>query len=175
MIKLVRWRFEVALTFMLGWVAVLNTGCGTYSFSGAALSDKVETVTVERFPNNADLVNPNLSQLFTQKLRKKLLQDTNLELVDQGGDLVFSGSIEQYKVSVETVERGQQATSSELTIGIKTQYKNRFDEAKSFDRTFSNGRVIDQNQTLNQVEDRLVEDITDNIIQEIFNESINNW
>ncbi len=171
----VRWCFVRMLPLCLGVLLGLNSGCGPYSFSGSALSSQVETVTVERFPNNADLVNPNLSQLFTQKLRQKILQDTNLDLVDKGGDLVFSGSIEKYEVSLETVQRGQQATSSELTIGIKTRYKNRFDKKKSFNRMFSTGRVFSQNQTLNQVEDQLVDEITDQIIQDIFNQSINNW
>lgn len=170
-----RLRSFLALPSALLIVTSLNSGCGVYSFSGSALSSKVETVTVQRFPNNADLVNPNLSQLFTQKLRQKILQDTNLDLVDQGGDLVFSGTITKYDVSVETVQRGQQATSSELNISIKTQYENEYAKKKSFDKTFSAGRIIEQNESLNQVEDQLVEEITDQIIQDIFNQSINNW
>ena len=156
-------------------LAGVMQGCGVYSFSGAALSPEVETVTVQRFPNNADLVNPELSQLFTQKLRQKLLQDTNLELVEQGGDIVFSGTIERYNVSAEVVQRGQQASKSELSIGIKTQYKNKVDQKSSFDQLFSSNRTFDQSESLSQVEDELVEEITDNIIQNIFNESINDW
>lgn len=151
------------------------TSCGVYSFSGAAISSEVETVTVERFPNNADLVNPNLSQFFTQKLRQKILQDTNLELVEQGGDLVFSGSIEKYKVTAETIESGQQATSSELTIGIRTKYQNKVDNKKNFNDLITSGRTFGQNESLNQVEEELVDQITDNIIRDIFNKSINNW
>lgn len=160
-----------ALIPMVFWL----TGCGVYSFSGAALSSEVETVTVQRFPNNADLVNPDLSQLFTQKLRQKILQDTNLELVDQGGDLVFSGNIQSYKVSAAVVRRGQQATTSELTIGIKTNYENRVDPKSNFDQVFSSGETFDQSRRLNEVEDELVDDITDNIIRDIFNQSVNNW
>ncbi len=170
-----RSRSILAVPCALLVLVSFTNGCGVYSFSGSALSSKVETVTVQRFPNNADLVNPNLSQLFTQKLRRKILQDTNLDLVDQGGDLVFSGSITKYKVSVETVQRGQQATSSELNISIKTQYKNKFDKKKSFNKTFSASQIIDQNESLRAVEDQKVEKITDQIIQSIFNDSINNW
>lgn len=170
-----RWRSILALPCSLLVLVSFTSGCGVYSFSGSALSSKVETVTVQRFPNNAELINPNLSQLFTQKLRRKILQDTNLDLVDQGGDLVFSGSITKYKVSVETVQRGQQATSSELNISIKTQYRNKYDEKKSFTKTFSASRDINQNKSLSEVEDQKVDKITDQIIQSIFNDSINNW
>ena len=170
-------RAKLQLVSLLGLlsIACVFKGCGLYSFSGAALSSEVETVTVRRFPNNADLVNPELSQLFTQKLRQKLLQDTNLELVEQGGDLVFSGTIERYQVAAEVVQRGQQASKSELSIGISTKYQNKMDQKSGFDQMFSSNRTFDQSQTLNQVEGQLVEEITDNIIQDIFNQSINDW
>ena len=51
----------------------LFSNCGIYSFSGASLDSKDETVTVKFFPNRASLVNPNLSQLFTEELKDRCL------------------------------------------------------------------------------------------------------
>ena len=157
---------------MMSWVL---TGCGVYSFSGTALSSEVKTVSIETFPNNANLVVPTLSQTFTEKLRQKFLEDTNLELVEQGGDLVFSGEITRYEVSPEVIQGGQQASLSKLTIAIRTKYDNNVNADNNFDRSFSHYETFRQSQSLDQVEDRLIREITDKIIQDIFNQSVNNW
>ena len=77
----------------------LLTACGGgYSFTGADVGD-AQTVTVEFFPNNADLVNPQLSQTFTEKLRDNFVQQTPLELNQSGGDLLFQGTITDYVIT----------------------------------------------------------------------------
>lgn len=154
---------------------LMIAGCGVYSFSGSALSPEVETVTIENFPNNADLREPTLSQTFTQKLRDKFLQDTRLELVQQGGDLVYSGSIKRYEISPDVVENDRGENLSKLTIGIQTKYENKVSPDDNFDKTFTQDQRFNSNQALDDVEQELIDEITERIIQNIFNQSVNNW
>ena len=49
-----------------------------YSFTGANISPQVKTYSVYYFPNRARLINPTLSQSFTEALREKLQRQTSL-------------------------------------------------------------------------------------------------
>ena len=68
----------------------------TYSFSGASISPEVKTVTVDFFPNRVQrgsTVNPALSQIFTEALKDKIISQTNLQMVESGGDVEFSAVV----------------------------------------------------------------------------------
>ena len=41
------------------------------------------------FPNQASLIEPQLSQRFTQEMQDLFLRQTNLDLTNTGGDLRF--------------------------------------------------------------------------------------
>ncbi|MDX9908205.1 MAG: hypothetical protein RBS23_01995, partial [Mariniphaga sp.] len=47
-----------------------------YSFTGANISPQVKTYSVYYFPNRSRLINPTLSQSFTEALREKLQRQT---------------------------------------------------------------------------------------------------
>lgn len=158
----------------LGLVLILN-GCGAYSFSGAAISSDVESVTIENFPNQASLREPTLSQTFTQKLRDRFLRDTRLKQVDNNGDLHFSGHITRYSVSSEGIQSNERAGRTRLTIEVKVNYRNALNEDENFEQTFSAYENFSSDQQLSAVQGRLIDDITDQIIQDIFNATVNNW
>ena len=71
-------------------LAVLLTACRmTVSLSGGTVDARAKTVVVATFPNNASLVNPTLSQVFTTNLENKIQGMTPLTLVDNNGDYEF--------------------------------------------------------------------------------------
>lgn len=165
---------EGLLIFLIT-LPLLMGGCGVYSFSGAALSPEVETVTIQNFPNNANLVVPTLSQTFTEKLKKKFLRDTRLELVQQGGDLVFSGTITRYNVSPEVIQNNRKENLSKLAITIQTNYTNNVNPDQNFEQAFTQDERYESSKSLSSIEDQLIQNITDRIIENIFNKSVNNW
>ncbi len=169
------WVLNKALVGICLALPLLLGGCGPYSFTGAALSSKVKTVTVENFPNNADLIVPTLSQNFTEKLKKKFLRDTRLEVVRQGGDLVFSGSIVKYDVSPEVIQKSRQNNLSKLTIAVRTTYLNKVNPDQNFERKFSESETFKSSKNLDQIEDQKIDEITTKIIEKIFSKSVNNW
>lgn len=158
----------IMVTFML-------QGCGPYSFTGASIPPEVETFSVQNFPNEADLVNPEVSRIFTEELKDQFLQTTRLQLVDQNGDLDFSGNIQRYHVSPTAVQSNDRASRTRLKITVKVNYENKYKKDQNFTKTFSNYEDFDSDQNLNQVEAQLVEDITDQLVQDIFNATVNNW
>lgn len=160
--------------FLIILIPVINA-CGIYNFSGAALPPEVKSVTVQTFPNEANLVVPTLSQTFSEKLKDKFLRETNLQYKNHNGDLKFSGAITQYSVSPAAVQANERAGLSKLQIAIQVKYENKVEPANNFERTFSAYENFDSNRNLSEVEDRLIEKITDQLVVDIFNASINNW
>ncbi len=160
----------------------MNTSCGVYSFTGASISSEVKTISIQQFYNNSPLGPSNMSITFTEEIRDYFLQNTNLTLVDEEGDLQIDGSIENYTLTPAAVSSNQSengidlASLTRLTIYVKASYVNIYDDQFDFDKTFSFFKDFDQNsQDLSANEEEFVEEIFDQIILDIFNSSVANW
>ncbi len=150
-----------------------------YSFSGASIPAEAETISIERFPNNAGLGPPTLSQTFTEDLRNRFMRQTDLDLVDRNGDLQYAGSIVGYDIEPVAVQgnqgRDQQASLNRLTITVKVRYTNTLNEEKNFERRFSRFADFEAGQNLSSVEDELIQEINDQLTQDIFDASLSDW
>ena len=154
---------------------ILPSSCGVYSFTGASISPDVKTVSVAYFENVAPLINPNLSQVFTEKLKDIFIVQTNLTLTQKNGDLHFEGNITDYNIRPMNVQAGNQVAQNRLTISVRVTFTNRVEPKNDFEKTFTRFADFDANQSLNAVEADLVEQITEELTQDVFNESVVNW
>lgn len=165
--KIIRYSFILSL--------IIFTACKVgYSFTGANIAADVKTVSVDYFPNHALLVNPNLSQSFTEDLKDKFVNQTSLELVSQDGDLQFSGEIISYKTSPAAIQ-GDLASQTRLTIAIAVQFVNTKDSEQDFEKTFTGYSDFPSEKSLNEVEDEAAGEIIEKIINDVFNASVSNW
>jgi hypothetical protein len=130
---------------------------------------------VDYFPNRARLVNPNLSQLFTEGLQEKLIKQTSLNQITDKADLEFSGQITEYDVKPMNISQGDLAAQNRLTIGIKVKFTNNKEHEQDWEKTFSAYEDFDSNSSLNDVEDELVRLIIVKLTDDVFNASIANW
>ncbi len=162
---------------LLGGAMMLLTACTVgYSFTGASIPPEVKTIRIANFPNNAPLVNPNLSQEFTDALRNKFQTQTSLILVNQGGDLEIEGEIVGYNTQPVAIQSNDVAALNRLTITVKVTYINHFNEAESFEnQTFSRYEDYASTENLSTVEAGLVETITGYLVEDIFNKTVVNW
>jgi hypothetical protein len=167
--------FSTFWVFLLAIPAVLPSCSVSYSFSGVNLSPRVKTYTVYYFPNRARLVNPNLSQTFTEGLRDKLQRQTSLNEVQDNGDLIYEGQIVNYDVRPMSVQKDDLAAQNRLTVTVKVKYTNSIDPDQSFEKSFSAYEDFDYNRSLSEAEDDLVEAIVDKLLEDIFNATIANW
>ncbi len=150
--------------------------CGIYSFTGTNLHPDVKTVQIDYFPNNAVLVEPTLSQLFTIQFQDLFLQQTNLSLVTSGGDLQFEGEITGYKINPMTATAQQTAAQNRLTITVNVRFFNNKLEEDNFERTFSHYYDFDANaQLTGGILDDAFNEILERITQDIFNASVAKW
>ena len=147
----------------------------SYSFTGASISPEIKTITILTFPNNAPLVNPTLSQEFTDAMRNKFQSQTNLILVNSGGDLILDGEIVGYNTQPTAIQSDDIAALNRLTITVKVKFTNRFDESQDFETTFSRYEDYPSTQDLNDVQETLIKLINDYLVDDIFNMAVVNW
>lgn len=151
-------------------------GCGVYSFTGTNIHPDVKTVQVDYFPNNAVLVEPTLSTIFTVRLQDLFLQQTNLEMVKSGGDLQYEGEITGYKISPMTATAEQTAAQNRITITINVRFYNNKLEEDNFERSFSFYFDFPANESLTGgLLSDAYDEILERITQDIYNASIAKW
>jgi hypothetical protein len=155
---------------------VIFTACKVgYSFTGASIAPNVKTFSVYYFPNRAKLVNPNLSQTFTDGLQEKLIRQTSLNQITESGDLEFSGQITEYSVRPMNIQQGDLAALNRLTVGVKVKYVNNKDHVQDWEKSFTAYEDFESTNSLSNVEDGLVTEIVTKLTDDIFNASIANW
>lgn len=160
---------------LIGVIALIMSSCGVYSFTGASIPPEATTVSVSHFPNNAQLVQPALSQTFTQALQDKFLRQTSLRLVDVNGHLHFEGSITGYSTQPTAIAGDDRAALNRLTISVRVTFHNEFQPQNDFERTFSRFYDYPSNMSLAQVEDEAIRIITEALVEDIFNQAVVNW
>lgn len=165
-------------TLLLLLISILTLqGCSIkYGFTGTNLHPDVKTVQIDYFPNNAVLVEPTLSTLFTTALQDLFLTQTNLELEKSNGDLQFEGEITGYKISPMTATAEQTAAQNRITVTVNVRFYNNKLEEDNFERTFSHyyDFPADQSLTGNLLADAY-DEILERITQDIYNASIAKW
>ena len=153
----------------------LLVSCGIYSFTGASIPTEAKTISVKYFNNKAATVQPALSQVFTERLKDMFLEQTNLTLSENEGDLAFSGHISKYQIKPMAIKANETAGKNRLTIAIKVTYNNSFNAENNFENTFSRFRDYDSSQNISDIEDALIEEITNELAEDVFNKAFVNW
>lgn len=160
----------------LSLMALLVACSGGYSFTGGDVGD-AKTVSIQNFPNNAELVKPQLSQIFSEKLRDIFVQQTPLELVTRGGDLQFMGEITRYSIDPINAQASNigAVAQNRLTVEVNVIYINEKEPDKGFEKKFSRFVDFDANQDINQIEAELHDQVSQELSENILNQSIGNW
>ena len=160
---------------MVMLLALVCQNCGIYSFSGASIPPEAKTVSVQYFPNQAQLINPTLSNDFTTALRDAMMNQTSLDMVESGGDLAFEGEITDYRTTPVAITSGQTAALNRLTITVNVRFVNVYDESKNFETKFSHYEDYPSEQDLNSVQESLTGTIIEALVEDIFNKALVNW
>ena len=163
---------KLILTILL---SISLTSCGIYSFTGASIPTEAKTISVDYFNNKAATIQPSLSQVFTERLKDMFLEQTNLSLSENEGDLSFSGYISKYQIKPMAIKANETAGQNRLTIAVKVTYNNSLDSENNFEQTFSRYRDYDSAQNISDIENTLIEEITNELAEDVFNKAFVNW
>lgn len=151
------------------------SSCSVYNFTGTGKID-AKTFQVNFFQNNSELIEPGIDRTFTLALQDILRNQTNLNFVKNGGDLLYEGEITDYRISPMTATADQQASQNRLTIRINVRFTNKNKEADNFEKQFS--FFYDYPATTQLTGTTLtaaIKEIFERITQDIFNDSLAKW
>jgi hypothetical protein len=161
------------LTATLLFAAVLP-GCKLYKFTGASVT--AETVSIGNFPNLAPIQAEGLSDEFIRKLRNKILRETRLQIANAAeAEVKFTGNIRDYYVNPATISGTETVAENRLTIVVQVDYIDTREPDNSFSQSFSDGENYDASLNLVDVEEQLIDVITERIAESIFNRAFVNW
>ena len=172
------WNFRKCILHLT--LAFLICSCGNYSFTGASIPEGTESFQVNLFENNSgnnvgSIFEPGLDRDFTVALQNILENQTNLEMLQTNGDLVYDGEIIEYRVSPMTATANLDAAQNRLTITINVIFSNLKKEEDNFERRFSFYYDFPAEQQLISVKNEAHEIIFERITQDIFNASLAKW
>lgn len=147
-----------------------------FTLNGAAIDYNVyHTIHVSNFPIRAALVYPPLQQTFENELLDYINRNTRLRTIDGASDLQIEGEITQYYLTPQAVTEDAYASRTRLTIGVRVKYTDHKAEGKDVDQTFTAYRDFDSSQMLTDVQDQLCQEISQELVQLIFNATLGNW
>tara|TARA_B100001059_G_C17680143_1_gene499277 strand:+ start:430 stop:930 length:501 start_codon:yes stop_codon:yes gene_type:complete len=155
--------------------SIFLASCGIYSFTGASIPADAKTVSVTYFTTKATNTPATLNQTLTEGLRDLFINQTNLNLTERDADLSFNGQITKYQVKPMAIKANETAGKNRLTIAIKVKYNNSFNEKQNFESTFSRYRDFNSSENLADVEEILIEEITKELLEDVYNKAFVNW
>lgn len=170
-------RLRQAVYAMLTLLLIpLFSGCVSYGFNGTSINyDVYKTINVGEFPIRAALVYPPLQQTFENELLNTISRQTRLQEVDSNADCDLTGEITGYSLSPQSVGEDAYATETRLTISVHVKYTDHRNSANNVDQTFSAYRQFSSSLMLTDVQDDLCQQISDELVDLIFNATLGNW
>lgn len=160
--------------FMVSVFALLASCKGGYSFTGGNVGD-AKTINVGFFDNNAQIVNPEMSQLVTEAIKDIFVQQTSLSLVSGPADMLVNGNIVEYSLKPQAARGPSEVAQMRFTISVQVQFENVLEPKNNFDQRFNRYRDYDADLNFSDIEGELAEEIIKELREDILNRAIANW
>lgn len=177
-------KMKIVIPFsFIAAFCILNfafTGCGVYSFSEkGTLDPNIKTVYVQFIQNQAPYVNPQLSPNLTDRLQQKITRQTKLTQIKaaENANLLIVPTIRDYSVVTTGVSSGngqKQSSINRLTITVQVVITNQL-KNETKEHNVSRSFDFPANQTLQQAEAALLDEMVRNLSDEIFNRIFSDW
>ena len=110
------------------------------------------------------------------KLQDLIQNQTNLNLISSGGDLLYEGEIVDFRITPMTATADLKAAQNRLTIAVNVRFSNKNKEADDFEKRFSFFYDYPAaKQLIGSDLNVALDEIFERITQDIFNESLAKW
>lgn len=164
------------LIIYLSLITFLQACSISYKFNGASIDyDVTQTIFIDNFPNQAPLVYPPLEQRFNEELKDMFTRNTRLIFVRQNADIEIEGEIVKYELTPMAVKDDGYASETRLTMAVRMRYRNNKVQGQDKEETISAFRTFPSDRMLTDVQDQLIGELSEEIIDQIFNSTMSNW
>lgn len=157
--------------------AALLAGCKvSYKLTGASIDyTKVKTISLETFQNRAAYQWGPMAPMLNETLSDVFVQQTKLRQVPRGGDLQLGGEITAYDQFNKSISADGYSAMVQLKITVNVRFTNNTNHDEDFERSFSATRDFDASQSLESVQEELVNQMIREIVESVFNAAVANW
>ena len=157
-------------------VAIVSACSVSYKFNGASIDyAKTKTIQIGDFPVRASYAWAPMGPMFNNELRSQFTDPTRLPIVKRNGDLKLEGEITRYDQRNKGVSSEGHSSMVELSMTVNVRFTNNANHGEDFEQQFTATSSYDSTQSLNSVQDGLVEEMIKNICEQIFNAAVANW
>lgn len=156
--------------------ASFNSGCHVYSFKDVTIPDSIKSIRINFIENRAPYVNPQISPVLTERLRRKIQSQTRLTLTNSDdAHYDVHATVTDYSVTTSGISQKTESLNR-LTVAIHVVLTNQlsgnqtpteFDVSRSFD--------FGANLSLQAAEAQLFDEMIRNLTDDIFNRLFSNW
>jgi len=169
-IKLIKWS-------VLGLMFVLFNSCLiSYTFNGASIDyAKTKSISIADFNNVAELIHPPLAQEFSEKLRDKYAKQTRLQLLKVNGDMHLEGEIVGYMLTPMAIGQDSYSAETKLTVTINVRFTNNTNPEDDYEKKYTAFQSFDSNRMITDVQDELLAIMIEDIIDNIYNDTVAKW
>ena len=166
--------------YLLFSFSLTSFSCGIYSFTGSSIPVGVETFQVDYFENTAggrpgSTVEPGLDRDFTIALQDLIVNQTSLNLVNEGGNIIYSGDIIEFSVTPMYSTAEINAAQNILTMAVMVSYENTLNDEDNVEKRFSNYFDFPGSLQVYDIKDSALQEIFERITQDILNETLAKW
>lgn len=170
-------RHQLIIWLTLAATVVTLSSCLiSYRFNGASIDySKTQSISIADFPNNAAMVNPNLSNNLSEGIRDIYSRQTRLQILRRGGDMELEGEIVDYALTPMAISADNLSAETKLTITIKVRFTNNKAPEESFEKTYSAYQTFDSSRLLTDVQDELCATMITELAENIYNDTVAKW
>ena len=93
----------------------------------------------------------------------------------RGGDLKLEGEITRYEQRNKSVSAEGYSAMTELSMTVNVRFTNNVNHSDDFEQQFTATQSFDSRQSLNAVQEELVNKMIKDIVDQIFNATVANW
>ena len=172
-----RWRMAFLISLLAACTQLLTSCSFTgYKFNGASINyDETKTITISDFPIRANYVWGPMASIFNNQLKDQFANHTKLIQVKRNGDLKIEGEIARYEQRNKSVSSEGYSAQVELSMTVNVRFTNKAKHEEDFESQFSASRSYDSRQSLNSVQEELVNQMTEDLVDQIFNATVATW
>ena len=170
-------RIVRIIMLLLPLMAVAFAGCTvSYKLTGASIDyTKVKTITLETFQNRAAYQWGPMAPMLNETMSDVFIQQTKLIQVPRGGDLQLAGEILSYDQFNKSISSDGYSAMVQLKMTVNVRFTNNTNHDEDFERQFSATRDFDATQSLESVQEELVNQMIKEIVESVFNAALANW
>lgn len=167
-------NFKLLLLLVL--LACTTAACTPrFSLISASIDyNLTKSIQIDKITNRAPYGWAPMEAMFNNELQERFTTQTRLKLVKRNGDMHIAGEI----IGYDQFNKGIASDGFSSQVQLKMTVNIRFSNPKKnqqWERQFSATALYNSTQQLSSVQEKLVSDMIEDLVDQIFNATVADW